>query len=102
MPFSDRDVDGTTATSRADLSLLLTLFLLSELWMGRDPNADGSEIFGFAQGALRSWERIGGDVSGPGTPFETGIAPLLAELRALIDRNEPLLARMARPLTPTA
>lgn len=72
-----------------DLGLLLVLQLLSELSLTLDPLDDGSGVCGRALGVLGAWAALG---CGPGRQ--------LRRLRRLISANEPLIARIARPLTP--
>lgn len=81
------------AFRQRDLPLLLSLQLLSEMNLARDPADDGSVVFGRARGVLGAWRELGAGA----TP---ALAAELARLCRLLDETEPLLSRIARPLTP--
>lgn len=85
---------GPAAPSIAELGVLLCLQLMAEgVPLLSDPDADGSTVFGRAHAILGEWAMIDAAAA-------SGAGPRIRRLRAAIDRAEPVLARVARPVTP--
>lgn len=84
------------AIDTAELGFLLLLQMITEDRMAAGGD-DGSAASGRALAILGAWERVGRAANAPATPFEPAAAPAIAALRGLIDRAEPILARVARP-----
>lgn len=81
------------AMRTSELGVLLLLQLMTEGALETRPSGDASVVFGRAHAILGEWEQIAGAAA-------DGAGPRIRRLRAAIDRAEPVLARIARPLTP--
>lgn len=97
MPHGDLAIARPALLSSSDVAVLLMLQLLGELHGSLDTGSEVSVILGRARSMLGDWEALGRLIDAPGTPFERDARPALAQLRDLLDRSEPLLARIARP-----
>lgn len=88
----DAPIDG------AAMAMLLCLQLVTEGRMAAGLDADGSETCGRAMSILGHWERIGAVANADGTPFAPAARGQIRALRRAIDRAEPILARIVRPV----
>ncbi|HEV2530927.1 MAG TPA: hypothetical protein VGT80_04280 [Phenylobacterium sp.] len=87
--------------STCEIAALLMLQLLSEVHAALSPDSEGGEVLGRAREMLADWETLGRIVVAPGTPFEPGAGRAIGELRDLLDRSAPLMARIRRtPMPP--
>ena len=87
---------ATTSLTTTEISLLMLLQLITEDRMAAGADPDGSATLARGLEILGGWRRIAG-------PEAPEMAAAIDALREVLDRAEPILARIARPtITPTS